>query len=85
MDDEEVKAELNEGVDKLQTDWLLGLREQRPESVEEGLETDPEELAKRCAKQPGLQLRRDVGVYQISALVLWGKKGWIGNQKHELT
>ena len=70
MDDEEVKAYLDDRVHKLQVDWLLGLGEERSQRVEERLQAHPDELAEGRAKQAGLQLRGNVRIYHVLALIL---------------
>ena len=67
---QEVEAELDDGVDKLQVDGLLGLSEERAEGVEKGLETHPDKFPEGCAEQFSFQVGRNIRVDGVLTLVL---------------
>lgn len=70
VDDSKVEGELNDGVHELKRDGSLRIDKKWPHHIENGLEDDPDELAKGGAEQLGLERSWYVSVQEIITLVL---------------
>ena len=68
MQDQEIKRHLDDSVEELKLQRLLGIREEGSERVEERLQAHPHELAKGGAEESRLEDGRDIAVDDVLAL-----------------
>jgi hypothetical protein len=67
--DEEIEYHLNDDVDDLKARRRLRIRDEGTESIEQWLQTHPAEFADRVAEKARLEVRGDVSVLNLVALV----------------
>lgn len=72
---EHIKRYLNNSIEQFQRSWGFGIGKYWSKSVEERLQTNPNEFSKSCAEQSGFHVCRNIGVQFFISLILkqhWG-------------